>query len=118
MINVPQTLEMKVPRNLRNTTYRLTVEGLTPSWDRKFVNTSELIFEQKAVAILVQLDRLIFRHETTVQFRCIPIYPDLSGYVHTVDAYIMGPSGHILRKWENQQTTAGTLVLEVSSFTC
>jgi hypothetical protein len=112
MFSVPQTLEMNMPTNIRHGTYRLTIEGRLTSGERKFYNISELIFEQKAVAIFIQLDRPIFRHETVVQFRCIPIYPDLSGYFHTVDVYILSPSGHILRKWENQQTTAGIVSLE------
>jgi hypothetical protein len=114
MVGVPQTLEMLIPKNIRNGTYRLTVEGNLFTGERKFSNVSQLIFEQKAVSILIQLDRPIYRHETIVQFRCIPIYPDLRGHFHTVDVYIAGPSGHILRKWENQQTTAGIVSLEVS----
>ena len=114
MVGVPQTLEMLIPKNIRNGTYRLSVEGNLLTGERKFSNVSQLIFEQKAVSILIQLDRPIYRHETVVQFRCIPIYPDLSGHFHTVDIYILGPSGHILRKWENQQTTAGIVSLEVS----
>jgi hypothetical protein len=113
MVNVPRSLEMRIPNNIRNSTYRLTVEGKLLTGERKFYKISQLIFEQKAVTILIQLDRPIYRHETVIQFRCIPIYPDLSGYFHTIDAYILGPSGHILRKWENHQTTAGMISLEV-----
>ena len=113
MVGVPGTLEMLIPNNVRNGTYRLVIEGKMTTGERKFYNITELIYEQKAVSILIQLDRPTYRHETVVQFRCIPIYPDLSGYFHTIDAYILGPSGHILRKWENHQTTAGILSLEV-----
>ncbi|CAF0796041.1 unnamed protein product [Rotaria sordida] len=112
IIGVPRTLEMRIPNNIRNGTYRLTLEGKLLTGEQKFYNVSQLIFEQKAVTILIQFDRPAYRHETVVQFRCIPIYPDLSGYFHTVDVYILGPSGHILRKWENQQTTAGMVALE------
>ena len=113
MMNVPHILQMNVPNNIRNGTYRLTIEGKLLTGERKFSNISELIFEQKALSIFIQLDRPIYRQETIIQFRCIPIYPDLRGYFHTVDVYILGPSGHILRKWENQQTTAGMISLEV-----
>ena len=112
-VGVPRTLEMRIPNNVRAGTYRLTLEGKLLTGEQKFYNVSELVFEQKAVAILIQLDRPTYRHETVVQFRCIPIYPDLSGYYHTIDVYMIGPSGHILRKWENQQTTAGMVSLEV-----
>ncbi|CAF4090363.1 unnamed protein product [Rotaria sp. Silwood2] len=112
MVNIPRTLQMHIPKNIRNGTYRLTIEGRLVTGEKKFYNMSQLIYEQKAVSILIQLDRPVYRHETVIQFRCIPIYPDLSGYFHTVDAYILGPSGHILRKWENQQTTAGIVSLE------
>jgi len=113
-VNVPGVLKMRLPRSIRRGTYRLTVEGKMSTGEIKFHNVSQLIFEQKAVSILIQLDRPIFRHETVVQFRCIPIYPDLSGYFYPIDAYIIGPSGHILRKWENQQTTVGMISLEVN----
>ena len=112
-VGVPRTLEMRIPNNVRSGTYRLTLEGKLLTGEQKFYNVSELLFEQKAVAILIQLDRPVYRHETVVQFRCIPIYPDLSGYYHTIDVFMIGPSGHILRKWENQQTTAGMVSLEV-----
>jgi hypothetical protein len=113
-VGVPRTLEMRVPNNIRAGNYRLTLEGKLLTGEQKFYNISQLIFEQKAVTILIQLDRPVYRHETVVQFRCIPIYPDLSGYFHTIDVYMLGPSGHILRKWENQQTTAGIVSLEVN----
>jgi hypothetical protein len=112
-VGIPRTLEMRIPNNVRSGTYRLTLEGKLLTGEQKFYNVTQLIFEQKAVAILIQLDRPIYRHETVVQFRCIPIYPDLSGYYYTIDVYILGPTGHILRKWENQQTTAGMVALEV-----
>ncbi|CAF0741476.1 unnamed protein product [Adineta steineri] len=111
-VGVPRSLEMRIPNNVRSGTYRLTLEGKLLTGEQKFYNVSQLIFEQKAVTILIQLDRPVYRHETVVQFRCIPIYPDLSGYYHTIDVYMHGPSGHILRKWENQQTTAGMVSLE------
>ena len=113
MLGVPGTLEMRIPNNVRGGTYRLTLEGKLLTGEQKLYRVSQLIFEQKAVTILIQLDRPVYRHETVVQFRCIPIYPDLSGYFHTVDVYLYGPSGYILRKWENQQTTAGLVSLEV-----
>lgn len=112
-VNVPGLLKMRLPKSIRQGTYRLTIEGKMAAGEIKFHNISQLIFEQKAVSILIQLDRPIYRHETVVQFRCIPIYPDLSGYFYPIDAYIIGPSGHVLRKWENQQTTVGMISLEV-----
>ena len=117
-VGVPKTLEMRVPNNARPGTYRLTLEGKLITGEHKFYTVSQLIFEQKAVTILIQLDRPVYRHETVVQFRCIPIYPDLSGYYHTIDVFMIGPSGHILRKWENQQTTAGMVSLEVQIPSC
>jgi hypothetical protein len=115
-VGVPRTLEMRIPNNILHGTYRLTLEGKLLTGEQKFYNVSQLIFEQKAVTILIQTDRPAYRQETVVQFRCIPIYPDLSGYYHTIDVYMHGPSGHILRKWENQQTTAGMVALEVNNY--
>jgi hypothetical protein len=115
-VGVPRTLEMRIPNNVRAGIYRLTLEGKLLTGEQKFYNVSQLIFEQKAVTILIQTDRPVYRHESVIQFRCIPIYPDLRGYYHTIDVYMHGPSGHILRKWENQQTTAGMVALEVNIY--
>ncbi|CAF0729389.1 unnamed protein product [Didymodactylos carnosus] len=110
--NVPNSLVMMIPPNARMGTYRLTLVGKLSSGEQKFYNQSELLFDQKAVSILIQLDRPVYRQETVVQFRCIPVYPDLAGYYGTIDVYMIGPSGHTLRKWENMQTTAGMISLE------
>lgn len=85
-----------------------------PTGELKFTNESQLIFQQKAVSIIIQLDRPDYRHEAIrmnaclntnsylisffffiiknfllVRFRCIPVYPDLSAYYGTLDAFVI-----------------------------
>ena len=46
-----------------------------------------------------------------MRFRCIPIYPDLSAYFGTLDAFLITPTGIVLKRWENVQTNAGVVSL-------
>jgi CD109 antigen len=107
--NVPNTIAMIMPNNVRQGNYRLRVEGKLPTGEMTFSNERPIIFEQKAVSILIQLDRPDFKHESVLRFRCIPIYPDLSAYFGTLDAYLISPSGIVSKRWENVQTNAGVV---------
>ena len=111
LANVPNTIAMIMPNNIRQARYHLRVEGLLATGEIKFSNHSDLIFQQKAVSILIQLDRPDYRHESILRFRCIPIYPDLSAYYGTMDVFIISPTGIILKRWENVQTNAGVVSL-------
>ena len=42
-----------------------------------------------------------------MKFRCISVYPDSSPYYGTLDAFLILPTGIILRRWENVQTILG-----------
>lgn len=108
---VPNTIALTIPSNVRQGNYRLRVEGKLSTGELKFSNQSEIIFQQKAVSVLIQLDRPDYRHESILRFRCIPIYPDLSGYYGTLDAFIISPTGIVLKRWENVQTNAGVVSL-------
>ena len=109
--NVPNTIALVIPNNVRQGNYHLRVEGRLPTGELKFSNESNIIFQQKAVSILIQLDRPDYRHESLLRFRCIPIFPDLSAYYGTMDVFIISPTGIILKRWENVQTNAGVVSL-------
>jgi CD109 antigen len=90
---VPNTIAMVMPNNIRQGNYHIRVEGKLPTGELKFHNVSNIIFQQKAVSILIQLEKPDYRQEALLRFRCIPIYPDLSAYYGTMDVFVVGPHG-------------------------
>ena len=57
-----------MPNNIRQGNYRLRVEGKLPTGEMTFSDERLIIFEQKAVSILVQLERPDYRHESICNF--------------------------------------------------
>ena len=51
-----------MPNNIRKSNYKLRVEGKLESGETVFSKDNNLIFEQKAVSILVQLERPDYRN--------------------------------------------------------
>jgi hypothetical protein len=64
LTNVPNTIAITIPNNVRQGRYKLRVEGKLSTGELKFSETKHIIFEQKAVSIIIQLDRPDFRHES------------------------------------------------------
>jgi hypothetical protein len=54
----------KMPNNIRQANYYLRVDGRLPTGELKFSNQSRVVFEQKAVSIIIQLDRPEYRQES------------------------------------------------------
>ncbi len=61
--NQPGNIAMTMPNNIRHDQYFLRVEGKLPTGEMKFSDVKPIIFQQKAVSILIQLDRPDYRHE-------------------------------------------------------
>ena len=57
-----------MPNNIRQANYYLRVEGKLPTGELKFSNQSTVVFEQKAVSIIIQLDRPEYRQESICKF--------------------------------------------------
>lgn len=109
--NVSNTIALTIPTNARQGNYRLRIYGKLPTGEVTFSEEKSIIFEQKAVSIFVQLEKPDYRHETIIRFRCIAIYPDLSPYFGTLDAFLITPTGIVMKRWENQQTNTGVVSL-------
>ena len=58
----------KIPNNIRHGNYRLRVEGKLPTGELKFSEEKQIIFDQKAVSIIIQLDRPDYRHESICKY--------------------------------------------------
>ncbi len=109
---IPNIITMKMPNNIDQDEYYLKVYGKLSSGEILFSNETVLVYDQKAVSLIIQLERVDFRHEGLLRFRCISFYQDLSPYFGTMDVFIYGPDGIILRRWENEQTLAGVVSKE------
>jgi hypothetical protein len=57
-----------MPSNIRQANYYLRVEGRLTTGELKFSNQSTVIFEQKAVSIIFQLERPDYRQESICKF--------------------------------------------------
>ena len=53
---------MKIPNNARQGNYFLRVEGKLKNGELKFSDEKAIIFEQKAVSIMIQLEKPDYRH--------------------------------------------------------
>jgi hypothetical protein len=53
-----------MPNNIRQGNYKLRIEGKLSTGEMTFSEEKSIIFEQKAVSILVQLERPDYRHES------------------------------------------------------
>lgn len=53
-----------MPNNIRQGNYHMRIEGKLETGEIAFSEYRSIIFEQKAVSILVQLERPDYRHES------------------------------------------------------
>lgn len=61
--NQPNNIAFTMPNNIRHSQYYLRVEGKLPTGEMKFSQVKPIVFQQKAVSIIIQLDRPDYRHE-------------------------------------------------------
>ncbi len=59
----PNHIAFTMPNNIRAGRYFLRVEGKLPTGEMKFSQVKAIEFQQKAVSIIIQLDRPDYRHE-------------------------------------------------------
>ena len=74
--NVAHTiLGLRTPSHIKEDKYYLRVHAVLGSTGQlAFSNLTELLFETKSVAVLVQLERVDYRHDSTLRFRCIAFH--------------------------------------------
>lgn len=53
-----------MPNNARQGNYTLSIEGRLPTGELTFSEHRSIIFQQKAVSIIVQLEKPDYRHES------------------------------------------------------
>jgi hypothetical protein len=56
---------MQLPRNIKLDNYYLRIEGKLSTGELKFSNTTQLLFQQKGVSVLIQLEKPSYRQEST-----------------------------------------------------
>ncbi len=60
-----------MPNNARQGNYFLKVEGKLTNGELKFSDEKAIIFEQKAVSIIIQLEKPDYRHSNIRKFNSI-----------------------------------------------
>lgn len=58
-----------MPNNVRQGNYTLRVEGKLPTGELTFSDQRSVIFQQKAVSIIIQLERPDYRHESIRNYK-------------------------------------------------
>lgn len=58
---------MQLPQNIKQSNYYLRIEGKLSTGELKFSNTTQLLFQQKGVSVLIQLEKPDYRHETACE---------------------------------------------------
>ena len=56
-----------MPNNIREGKYKLRIEGKLPTGEMVFSEEKDLIFDQKAVSVLIQLEKPDYRHESVCE---------------------------------------------------
>lgn len=105
-------MQMQMPASAQKGKYQVKVEGMLVggSGGYVFYNVTDIPFDAKQASVFIQLSRPIFRQGQTVQFRVIPILPDMMPMYGSLTIYVNDPTGFPVRRWLGLQTNAGGFV--------
>ncbi|KAL3859107.1 hypothetical protein ACJMK2_009340 [Sinanodonta woodiana] len=106
-------MQLYMPANAQAGNYQLRAEGTLMDGDGSgyiFINTTDLAFEPKQASLFIQLSKPIYKQQQTVQFRVIPILPNLMPKYGSMTIYVLDPTGFPVRRWLGLQTNAGGFV--------
>ncbi|CAK9297747.1 unnamed protein product [Gordionus sp. m RMFG-2023] len=114
---IPGTLTIPVPSNIRGAgVYRLKVSGDSTRNSQKlgtlFNHVETLTYDPRIMAVMIQLDRPLYKQGQKVRFRVILVKTDFTPFLETVNVYMLDPKGNILKRWLNRQSNLGSLSLE------
>lgn len=110
---IPEVLLMRIPPTSVTGHYKLKVEGLYDGvlGGVAFVNETNLAFSNRSMTIFIQTDKPIYKQGETINFRAIPITPELRAFDGIIDVYMLDPKRRILKRWLSRQSNLGTVSL-------
>ncbi|XP_076470049.1 CD109 antigen-like [Babylonia areolata] len=105
-------MQLLVPENIPDGKYRLRLEGTLAqsTFGNIFENETDIEFTTKHASLFIQMNKPLYRQGDTVQFRVVPILPDLMPKHGSMTVYVEDPNKVTVRRWILVQTNAGGLV--------
>ncbi|XP_071092281.1 CD109 antigen-like [Haliotis cracherodii] len=105
-------MQLQMPQNAQAGQYRLRLEGTLNGGTSGYIfrNETDIEFDTKQASIFIQMSKPIYRQGQTVQFRVVPILPNLMPKYGSMTIYVEDPTGIPVRRWLGLQTNAGGLV--------
>ncbi|KAL8613871.1 hypothetical protein ACOMHN_032861 [Nucella lapillus] len=105
-------MQMLVPENTPEGKYRLRLEGSLAhsTFGNIFENETDIEFGTKHASLFIQMNKPLYRQGDNVQFRVVPVLPDLMAKHGSMTVYVEDPNGVTVRRWIMVQTNAGGLV--------
>lgn len=107
-------VQLLVPENTPEGKYRLRLEGKLEgiSIGNIFENETDIEFGTKQASVFIQMNKPLYRQGDKVQFRVVPIMPDLMPKHGSMTVFVDDPNHVTVRRWILIQTNAGGLVSE------
>ncbi|KAK7114537.1 CD109 antigen-like [Littorina saxatilis] len=105
-------MQLQMPSNAQFGNYRLRVEGTLDKENTGniFQNETDIEFSAKQASLFIQMSQPIYRQEQTVNFRVVPIQPNMMPNYGSMTIYVEDPTGIPVRRWLGLQTNAGGFV--------
>ncbi|ESO98375.1 hypothetical protein LOTGIDRAFT_231429 [Lottia gigantea] len=105
-------MQLLMPQNSQEGQYRLRVEGTLNGGISGYIfyNETDILFDTKQASLFIQMSKPLYKQGQLVQFRVIPILPNMMPKYGSMTIYIDDPTGIPVRRWLGLQTNAGGLV--------
>ncbi|KAI5704478.1 hypothetical protein M8J75_005777 [Diaphorina citri] len=101
------TLTLRIPPNIKNSSYTLRVQGVSTGRSTLFEHISHLVYSSNYLSITVQTSRPIYSSGQLVKFRLLILQTDLLPYNDDLDVFVLDPDGIIMRRWISIYTNNG-----------
>lgn len=105
-------MQLQMPKNALPGNYKVKVEGQLSDNPAGFVfyREADVLFDSKQASVFIQMSKPVYCQGQRVNFRVIPVFPDLMPRYDSLTIYVMDPTGFAVRRWMGQQTNAGGIV--------
>ncbi|XP_071088378.1 CD109 antigen-like [Haliotis cracherodii] len=102
----PQSITLKVPRNLKSGSYKLRVSG---NGGLAFKNETTLRYSGKGMSIFIQTDKAMYKPGQTVNFRAFAMFPDTKLYTGAMNVDIFDPNSNKIKQWMRLKDASGVI---------
>ncbi|KAK6185943.1 hypothetical protein SNE40_008070 [Patella caerulea] len=105
-------MQLQMPQNAPAGSYKLRLEGTLNGGISGYIfyNETDILFDTKQASMFIQMSKPLYKQGQLVQFRVIPILPNMMPKYGSMTVYIDAPTGIPVRRWLGLQTNAGGIV--------